>query len=389
VTVRVAVYCPSFDDVSGVREVVRQLSAEMQARGNPVAVIARTRHDAIEVDGASGVTILRVRLDRAPHRGMGPCAYRRFVHRFPTAAGDVVRAVHGWRPDVVATHCSKFHAPYVFAMRARVRAPIVVHLHNAAVTADGPESPRLQRLLQRCATRVIAVSEPVGDYARSCLPSRAGRVMVVPNAVDLGRFVQATRVVRNRPYILAVGRLAEQKGFDVLLEALPAAPAPYELVLAGDGPERQALERRAEAVGVAGRVTFLGAVDPDQVASLMRGAAMIAIPSRFEGHPLVCLEAMAAGAPIIATDLPVMTSVLRQEATALVVPVNDVAALAAAIRRLHAQPELARRLAATALRASAAFPTWADVTTAILGEYERAIEASATAASSTGSARPW
>jgi len=143
VTVRVAVYCPSLDDMSGVREVVRQSSAEMVARGNPVAVIARTRHDAVEVDGASGVTILRVRLDRAPHPGMGPCAYRRFVHRFPTAAGDVVRAVRGWRPDVVATHCSKFHAPYVFAMRARVRAPIVVHLHNAAVTADGPESPRL------------------------------------------------------------------------------------------------------------------------------------------------------------------------------------------------------------------------------------------------------
>jgi glycosyltransferase involved in cell wall biosynthesis len=389
VTVRVAVYCPSLDDMSGVREVVRQSSAEMVARGNPVAVIARTRHDAVEVDGASGVTILRVRLDRAPHPGMGPCAYRRFVHRFPTAAGDVVRAVRGWRPDVVATHCSKFHAPYVFAMRARVRAPIVVHLHNAAVTADGPESPRLQRLLQRCAARVIAVSEPVGDYARSCLPARAGRVVVVPNAIDRGRFVQAAPVVRQRPYILAVGRLAEQKGFDVLLAALAAVPAPYEVVLAGDGPDREALERRAEALGVAGRTTFLGAVDPGHVAGLMRGAAMIAIPSRFEGHPLVCLEAMAAGAPIIATDLPVMTSVLRHEATALLVPVNDVDALATALRRLHAEPGLARRLADTALRASTGFPTWADVTTAMLGEYERAIEASATAASSTGSARPW
>jgi glycosyltransferase involved in cell wall biosynthesis len=121
----------------------------------------------------------------------------------------------------------------------------------------------------------------------------------------------------------------------------------------------------------------------------MRGAAMIAIPSRFEGHPLVCLEAMAAGAPIVATDLPVMTSVLRHEATALLVPVNDVDALATALRRLHAEPGLAHRLADTALRASTGFPTWADVTTAMLGEYERAIEASATAASSTGSARPW
>jgi glycosyltransferase involved in cell wall biosynthesis len=372
--VRIAVYCPSFEDVSGVQEIVRRVSAHMIERGDVVAIVARARRDALtSVDAASGAVMLRVRLERAPYPARGLRAYRRFARRFPGGVVQLVHAVRGWEPDVIATFCSKFHAPYVLGLRVAVPAPIVINLQNAAVTADGPESPRLQWLLQRCASRVVTASEPVADYARRCLPDRADRVVVVPNAVDRELFEDAMPTRRARPYVLAVGRLAAQKGFDVLLDAVAAAGTSQELVVAGDGPDREALERRAVELGIAGRVSFLGSVDRPQVAGLMRGAAVVAIPSRFEGHPLVCLEAMAAGAPIVASDLPVLAGSVQHEKTALLVPVDDVTALAAAIRRLDADPVLAHRLADAALAAVRGFPTWADVATAMVDEFRHAI----------------
>jgi glycosyltransferase involved in cell wall biosynthesis len=314
-----------------------------------------------------------VKLERAPYPARGLGAYFQFVRRFPRGVARLVRAVRAWEPDVVATFCSKFHAPYVLGLRVAVPAPIVVNMQNAAVTADGPESPRLQRLLQRCASRVVAASEPVADYARGCVPDRADRVVVVPNAVDRELFEHATPTGRARPYILAVGRLAAQKGFDVLLDAVAAAGTARELVVAGEGPDRETLERRARGLGIAADVCFLGSIDRPQVAGLMRGAAVVAIPSRFEGHPLVCLEAMAAGAPIVVSDLPVLAGSVRHEATALLVPVDDATALAAAIRRLEADPALARRLGDAAREAVRRFPTWDDVTTAMLDECRLAI----------------
>src|SRR5207244_8465938 len=132
---------------------------------------------------------------------LGARAYRRFLHRFPGAALRLVRAARRAEPEMVAAHCTKFHAPYVLALRLALRAPIVVHLHNGPETADGPESPRLQRLLQRCATRVIAVSPAVADYARAVLPRRAEGVVTVPNGTDAEEFADAPPAPPTRPYV--------------------------------------------------------------------------------------------------------------------------------------------------------------------------------------------
>src|SRR5438034_6047130 len=125
-----------------------------------------------------------------------------------------------------------------------------------------------------------------------------------------------------------------------------------DLVLAGDGPERAALEARAAARGIAARVHFLGHVERAAVASLLRGAAIVAIPSRFEGHPLICLEAMLAGAPLVVSDLPAFPGELRHGETGLRFPPEDARALAKALGELAADPARARALGAAADRKS-------------------------------------
>ena len=372
---RIAVYCPHYEDAGGVREVVRRLSRGMVARGHAVTIVPRAPGGLTaplpDVDPESGARLRRVRVVRAPQRALGGPAYRRFVTRFPAAALRLVAAVRAAEPEIVAAHCSKFHAPYVAALRVAVRAPIVVHLHNGAETADGPPSPRLQCLLQRCAARVIAVSPAVADFARACLPGRAADVVAIPNGSDPTEIADAVPVHRARPYVLGVGALAARKGFDLLIDALAASHIDYDVVLVGDGPDREALARRAHAHNLAGRVSFVGEVDRRTVAGFMRAAAIIAIPSRFEGFSLVCREAMLAGRPVIATALPVFPPELRNEETGLIVPPEDVPALARALARLAAAPTEARALGEAARDAARSFPTWEQVTERVLEEYAR------------------
>ena len=372
---RIAVYCPHYEDAGGVQQVVRRLNAGMAGLGHAVHLVARLPGGeglALPArDPSSGAAVSRVRFVRAPHRGAGTRAYRHFLHRFPASALRLVREVRRASPELIATHCSKFHAPYVLAMRA-LRVPIVVHLHNGPRTADGPESVLLSRLLLRCARRVIAVSPAVAEYARSVHPAAAERVVTVPNGADVEEFAAVPPAERARPYVLGAGALAERKGFDVLIEAYARAGILPDLVLAGDGPERAALEARAAARGVASRVHFLGHVDRATLASLLRGAAVVAMPSRFEGHPLVCLEAMLAGAPVVASAIPGMPAELRDGETGLLFPPEDTAALARALRELTEAPERARTLGRAARAAALAFPSWDQVTASVLAEYRAA-----------------
>src|SRR5439155_23426100 len=150
-----------------------------------------------------------------------------------------------------------------------------------------------------------------------------------------------------------------------LFDAFAMAGTDLDLVLAGDGPERAALEARAAARGIAARGHFLGHVERAAVASLLRGAAIVAIPSRFEGHPLICLEAMLAGAPLVVSDLPAFPGELRHGETGLRFPPED----ARALGELAADPERARALGAAARAAAHRFPTWEEVTARVLAEY--------------------
>ena len=145
--------------------------------------------------------------------------------------------------------------------------------------------------------------------------------------------------------MLFVGRLAEQKRVDVLLEAfarLAGRRPDVALRLAGDGPERAALERRAARLGLAGRVEWLGA--RDDVPALLAEATVLALPSSGEGVPNVALEAMAAGVPVVATDIPGTRDVVADGAEGLLVPAGDAPALAGALERVLGDPALRERL---------------------------------------------
>ncbi|MDQ3069295.1 MAG: glycosyltransferase, partial [Acidobacteriota bacterium] len=139
--------------------------------------------------------------------------------------------------------------------------------------------------------------------------------------------------------VLAPGRLTREKGFDLLIDALARLPRPWRAIIAGDGMERQALERHARASGVADAIEFAGWQDEAGMAALYRRAAVVAVPSRWpEPSGIVGLEAMAHGRPVAAFAVGGIPEWLADGVTGLLAPPNDAAALGSAIARLLGDP---------------------------------------------------
>jgi glycosyltransferase involved in cell wall biosynthesis len=255
------------------------------------------------------------------------------------------RVVAAFGPDLVHLHSSKAGLAGRLALRGRVPTVFQPHAWSFAAVTGAVRAASLawERAAARWADTVVCVSD--GERADGEVAGvRARRWDVVPNGVDLSRWQPSSRrEARARlglpdgPLVVCVGRLSRQKGQDVLLGAWADVPG-ATLVLVGDGPLRDTLAAAApSSVLLVGR--------RDDVADWYAAADVVALPSRWEGLSLAVLEALACGRPVVATDVTGMRDVLGP---ASLVPPDDAAALAAALRATLDDPppaEAARALA--------------------------------------------
>mgnify|MGYP006296481181 FL=1 len=217
----------------------------------------------------------------------------------------------------------------------------------------------------RFADAIIVNSPAVRDALLESEWLEPSKIALIENGVptdpvEPARVEGALRRVgapRGGPVVLGAGRLSKQKGFDVLIDAfasvLERAPNAH-LVIAGSGNDMEKLRRRAEGLGIAESVTLPGHVD--DVRALMAGADVYALSSRNEGMANALLEAMSVGCAIVATDVSGTVQAVRDGKEALVVPPEDVGALAEALVRLLSDADLREELGAAALeRARARF----------------------------------
>jgi glycosyltransferase involved in cell wall biosynthesis len=216
------------------------------------------------------------------------------------------------------------------------RPPGLVSVHGVA-EEDWPGTVRLLRAsglpAVACGPGVAAALEQHGLPPLTTVVNAVGPAPPAADRSELG-LEPGTRLV------LAVGRLAEQKNHALAIAALPQVPN-ATFAIAGEGPLRAELERLATETGVADRVRFLG-IRTDARA-LMGAADVVVMPSRWEGLPLSALEALASGTPLVATDVRGLRELVVDGRDALLVP-EDPDALAAALRQVLDDPELARRL---------------------------------------------
>jgi glycosyltransferase involved in cell wall biosynthesis len=185
------------------------------------------------------------------------------------------------------------------------------------------------------------------------------RTSVIPNAAPVvpplpSRDVLRAQLALDGPTLAFAGRLMAAKALDVGLAAI-AAVAGVSLLVAGDGPDRERLEREAVALGLGDRVRWLGSQSRDDVLRLFSAADAVLLSSAWENFPHTVVEALAVGTPVIATTVGGVPEVVYDGENGLLAPAGDVDALAAAIGRLTGDAELRARLAAAAAPSVAAY----------------------------------
>jgi glycosyltransferase involved in cell wall biosynthesis len=265
--------------------------------------------------------------------------------------------------QIVHTHTSK--AGFVGRLAARLAGvPVIVHTaHGFAFHEQSPVPVRriytaLERLATRWCDRVISVSEFHRAWAIELGMCTPEQIMAIPNGItDISRsravaLAELRREMGARPgdlLALSMARLASDKGLDHLIEAaamLPPTPRRIQIVIAGDGPDRERLEQLAGTFGVNERVKFLGF--RDDVPDLLAASDMVVLPSLREGLSIAMLEAMAAGKPVVATDIGSQKEVAAHADIARLVRPADPHALSEAIVRMASDEELMARLGTNA-----------------------------------------
>ncbi|HET9467232.1 MAG TPA: glycosyltransferase [Vicinamibacterales bacterium] len=217
--------------------------------------------------------------------------------------------------------------------------------------------PFLRFALSR-AVRIVVSSPALGasapelqEFQTKCTVIPFGIELRTPGSADVDTRAQEIRRHTKQPIVLFVGRLVPYKGVDVLLDALSKLDATAMIV--GEGPERAALEAQAHALGISGGVTFLGSVGDEELAALYRACDVFVLPSvtRQEAFGVVQLEAMAAGKPVVSTDVGTGVGwVNRDGETGFVVPPRDAVALRDALSRLLGDAALRTNMGDAAMR---------------------------------------
>ncbi|GAB3321558.1 glycosyltransferase [Geodermatophilus aquaeductus] len=320
--------------VAGVPVVVRGLARDQQEHGWDVAVASPADGDLPGWLADLGVPHLAWRASRDPGVTV------------PSEVLRLRRLVREVDPDVVHLHSAKAGLAGRLALRGA--RPTVFQPHAWSFEAAQGPVARLARLWERSGTQwthlLVCVSED--ERRRGEDVGIRARTVVLPNGIDLERYrstgaaerVTARRALglEDRPTVVCIGRLAQQKGQDVLLESLPAVRSrvpDVQVVLVGDGPDADALRSRAGE-----DVRFVGA-QPD-VRPWLTAADVVALPSRWEaGLSLVAMEAMALGRSVVSTDVAGARDGLA--GAGAVVPREDAAALASALTTRLEDPGLA------------------------------------------------
>jgi glycosyltransferase involved in cell wall biosynthesis len=266
----------------------------------------------------------------------------------------LARMLRRERPDVFHAHMSSPVAAK-WGLTAAVLAGVPAVVGTVQVISDyvPDRSTLLQlRLLARRVDRYLAVSREIAEALVADYRWPAPKIEVLHNAVAVERFggsgspqLRRELGAEGRPLVLTAARLSDQKGHPVLFQAATEVPEAV-FALAGEGPERPRLEELAGRLGIADRVRFLGR--RDDMPELLATCDVFALPSLYEGTSLAVLEAMAARRVVVSSAIGGTEELVEDGRSGVLVPPGDAGALAAALRRLLAEPDLRERLAAQA-----------------------------------------
>jgi glycosyltransferase involved in cell wall biosynthesis len=274
-------------------------------------------------------------------------------HQFrPSMVDDLARIMSERKIHILRTH--QYHANFYGRLAARrVNVPCVVASVHNIYTRDRKLHRRLfNRYLARYTDKIVAVSEPVRADILKYDRVAPEKITVITNGVDVTRFADVDGApVRDElglpedAFVVGtVGRLTEQKDQKTLLEAASRLKNidDVRVIIIGDGPLMEELRSLSVRLGISDRTVFTGM--RRDIPALLAAMNVFVLPSLWEGMPNALIEALAAGKPLIATDIPPFRAIIDSTDVAMLFPERDARSLAGAIERLQADPGLCEHL---------------------------------------------
>jgi GalNAc-alpha-(1->4)-GalNAc-alpha-(1->3)-diNAcBac-PP-undecaprenol alpha-1,4-N-acetyl-D-galactosaminyltransferase len=353
----------------GAERVAATLADHWSANGHKVAVLTVASADIDFYPLDQRVTRIALNLTR------GSRNLRDFVVNNLKRIRKLRSAINDFKPEIILSFLDTTNVRMLLASIG-TRIPVIVEEH-----IDPTQHPLgrivkvLRRLLYKRASAVVVLTPGIAGWARSFV--RADAIHVIPNPIS-HQFRKRDKLdsTEDGHRVIAIGRLEEQKGFDMLLRAFAQSAREYpnwKLEIIGDGSERDHLRMLAAELQIADRVEWKIAVtEPEEE---LHRSDLFVLSSRYEGLPMVLLEAMACGLACISFDCPSgPRDIIHHGEDGILVPANEVSALAAAMGRLMSSKEDRKRLGERAARIVENFglPKVADMWTRV---FEKALKA--------------
>lgn len=351
-------YPPS---IGGVEELTRHLALSLVAAGDEVEVWTGNPNDRDPetVEVRDGIVVRRFPM---PLPATNWAAVSHAATTGIRTMRALRRAVATFRPDLVHVQCFGPNGAYAAALSRVTGVPLVVTLQGETLMDDADifDISQVMRAALRSGLRTASAVTACSAFTLNDAVARfglaSGRGTVIPNGVALdgeGDGPSATwdplaARLGDTPYVLALGRVVEKKGFDLLLSGYAAMDPTLrtaDLVIGGTGPALEGLEAQAEESGIADRVHFVGRLAREQVATAMAGAAVFVMPSRLEPFGIVALEGWRAGTAVVATRRGGAPEFIRDGEDGLLVDPFDTAAVAGVLERVLSDDVLRRSIA--------------------------------------------
>ena len=273
------------------------------------------------------------------------CLNARGIQSLPRVLVRLTQELRRLKPALLQTFL--FHANLLGRIAARLAG--VPNVVSGLRVADhrSPWYGRLDRWTNFLVTTNICVSQGVADYSADVVGLARSKLRVIPNAVDMERFANATPtdltqfgIPASSRVFIAIGRLERQKGMDLLIDAVAqwtSIPDDVHVLIVGDGMDRDPLRSQVEQHRLTDRIHFAG--QRQDVPGLLKAATGLVLPSRWEGMPNVVLEAMAAGLPVIASRVEGVPELVRDRVTGLIVATGEIGELMSAMSWVTDHPQ--------------------------------------------------
>jgi glycosyltransferase involved in cell wall biosynthesis len=384
---KIALFASAFyPHVGGVEELVRQLAHAYRRAGDEAIVITnRWPRDLPDHEVYEGIDVYRLPM-RIPEGSVKALTSYHLTHK--SILQEIIRILQQHQTEMLHIQCVSTNGYYALLAKQHLGLPLVVTSQGER-TMDAGRLYEHSKFMNTVLKQLLAEGEHVTACSANTLNDLAtyrgepfgARGEVVYNGIQLADFENVQPYSHPRPYILGIGRFVPQKGFDVLIEAYAKSGVEsHDLLLAGEGDEREALASLAKSLKSDNKIHFVGRADRTTAVALFKGCSFFVLPSRHEPQGIVNLEAMASGKAVIASRVGGVPEIVLDGQTGILVPGEDSAELAKALLQLSEDSELREQLG-TAGKARAQSFDWS----AIAAQYQEIYRSVMPLASSTSS----